>query len=224
MSNIQLSAEDRAINQPMEGMVTGYDAYMRKMTLGREQILRQKTIELAQIEPGESVLEVGCGTGSLTLAAKQKIGKTGKAVGIDVIPGMVEYSQKKAEQAQEEISFQLGSINQIPFGDNTFDVVMGSFMIFHMSDKTRKEGIKEIWRVLKPQGRLLFVDLAIPEQPLQKAIAKAIIFRGGLEHNLTELIPTFTTIGFSKIEYASVKFSILGLSVLGFLRGVAVKG
>jgi ubiquinone/menaquinone biosynthesis C-methylase UbiE len=141
-----------------------------------------------------------------------------------VIPGMVEYCQKKAEQAQEEINFQLGSINQIPFGDNTFDVVMGSFMIFHMSEKTRKEGIQEIWRVLKPQGRLLFVDLAIPEQTLQKAIAKAIIFRGGLEHNLTELIPTFTTIGFSKIEYASVKFSILGLSVLGFLRGVAVKG
>jgi ubiquinone/menaquinone biosynthesis C-methylase UbiE len=223
MNEIQLSTEDRAINQPMEGMVASYDGYMRKMTLGREQILRQRTIDLAQIEPGNCVLEVGCGTGSLTIAAKKKVGSAGKAVGIDVIPGMVEYSRKKAELANEEVTFQLGSINQIPFDDNTFDVVMGSFMIFHMSEKTRLEGVKDIYRVLKPNGRLLLVDLAMPEQSVQKAIARAIIFRGGLEHPLSELISVFGSAGFSKIEFAPMNFSVFGLSVLAYLRGVAKK-
>ena len=123
MNELKLSDEDRVINDPMEQMVSTYDAYMRKMTFGREPILRQRTVELALVKPGDSVLEVGCGTGSLTLAAKRQAGPTGKVVGIDVIPGMVEYSQRKAEQAHEEITFQLGSINDIPFADNTFDAV-----------------------------------------------------------------------------------------------------
>ena len=98
---------------------------------------------------------------------------------------------------------------------------MGSFMIFHMSEETRKQGIAEIHRVLKPQGRLLIVDLAMPTQPLQQAIARRIIFRGGLEHDLHELIPMMESSGFSGIEYAPVKFSILGISIIAYLRGSA---
>lgn len=223
MNELKISDEDRSINGPMEQMVSTYDAYMRKMTFGREQVLRQRTVDLALIKSGDSVLEVGCGTGSLTLAAKRQAGPSGKVVGIDVIPGMVEYSQRKAEQAHEEITFQLGNINDIPFADNTFDAVIGSFMIFHMAEETRKKGIAEIYRVLKPQGRLLIVDLAMPVQPLQQAIAKRIIFRGGLEHNLQELLPIIEAAGFSDIEQAPLKFSILGLSILAFVRGNAKK-
>lgn len=222
MSDLKLSVEDREINQPMEQMVSTYDAYMRKMTFGREQALRQRTVDLALIKPGDSVLEVGCGTGSLTLATKRQAGLSGKVVGIDVIPGMVEYSQQKAERAYEDITFQLGSINDIPFADNTFDAVMCSFMIFHMSEETRKMGIAEIYRVLKPQDRLLMVDLAMPIQPLQQTIAKRIIFRGGLEHELFELIPILESSGFSGIDYGPVKFSIFGISIIAYLRGSAL--
>jgi ubiquinone/menaquinone biosynthesis C-methylase UbiE len=223
MNELELSEEDRAINRPMEQMVSTYDAYMRKMTFGREQILRQKTVELAMIKPGDTVLEIGCGTGSLTLAAKRQAGPSGQVVGIDVIPGMVEYSRQKAAQANVDVTFQLGSINGLPFPDTSFDVVMCSFMIFHISEDTRRKGIAEIYRVLKPQGRLLVVDLAMPAQPLQRAIAKRIIFRGGLEHDLHELLPMMAVPGFSDIECAPVKFSILGLSILAYVRGSARK-
>jgi ubiquinone/menaquinone biosynthesis C-methylase UbiE len=221
MSELKLTDEDRAINQPMEKMVVTYDAYMRKMTFGREQILRQKTVELAFVKPGDSVLEVGCGTGSLTLEAKRHAGPSGKVVGIDVISSMVEYSQHKAAQENLDVAFQLGTINDLPFPDKSFDAVLCSFMIFHMSKETREKGIAEIFRVLKPQGRLLIVDLAMPTQPLQQAIAKRIIFRGGLEHELKELIPVLEASGFSEIECAPVKFSIFGISIIAFLRGKA---
>jgi len=120
------------------------------------------TVNLAQVKPGDCVLEVGCGTGTLTLAAKRQAGPSGKVFGIDIIPGMIELCQRKAAQANLDVTFQLGSIDDIPFSANQFDVVMCSFMIFHMSEMVRRKGIIEIYRVLRPQGRLLVLDLALP--------------------------------------------------------------
>jgi len=86
-------------------------------------------VNLAQVKPGDCVLEVGCGTGTLTLAAKRRAGASGQVFGIDVLPGMIELSQRKAEQAKEAVTFQLGSIDNIPFPTNHLDVVLCSFMI-----------------------------------------------------------------------------------------------
>ena len=109
---------------------------MRKMTFGREHTLRETTVNLAQVKLGDCVLEVGCGTGTLTLEAKRQAGSSGKVLGIDVIPGMIELSQHKAAQVNENITFQLGSIDDIPSSKNQFDVVMCSFMIFASSPKS----------------------------------------------------------------------------------------
>lgn len=214
--------EDKIMKSQMEKMVPSYDSYMRKMTFGRERTLRETTVSLAQVKPGDCVLEVGCGTGTLTLAAKRRAGSSGKAFGIDIIPGMIEISQRKAAQANENVTFQLGSIDDIPFSANQFDVVMCSFMIFHMSEMMRCKGIAEIYRVLKPQGRLLVLDLALPIQALPRAIAKTL-FGGMLQHDLRELLPLMEASGFSDVETAQVKFRVLGLSILAFVRGSARK-
>ena len=214
--------EDELMKSQMERMVHSYDSYMRKMTLGRERALREMTVSLAQVKPGDCVLEVGCGTGTLTLAAKRQAGPSGKVVGIDVIPGMIELSQQKAAQANVDVAFQLGSMDDIPFPASQFDAVLCSFMIFHMSEMVRRKGITEIYRVLKPQGRLLVLDLALPPQPLPRAIARAL-FGGMLQHDLRELLPLMETSGFSDIEIAQARFRVLGLSVLAFVRGSARK-
>jgi ubiquinone/menaquinone biosynthesis C-methylase UbiE len=214
--------EDKLIKSQMEKMVTSYDSYMRKITFGRERILREETIRLAQVKPGDCILEVGCGTGTLTLAAKRQSGPSGKVFGIDIIPGMIELSQRKAALANEDITFQLGSIDDIPFPANHFDVVMCSFMIFHMSDTTTRKGITEVYRVLKPQGRFLVLDLALPIQPLQRFIAQKL-FGSMLQHDLQELCPLMEAAGFSNIEIAQARFRVMGLSVLSFVRGWAEK-
>jgi ubiquinone/menaquinone biosynthesis C-methylase UbiE len=214
--------EDMRMKSQMEQMVNSYDSYMRKMTLGRERALREMTVNLAQVKPGDNVLEVGCGTGTLTLAAKRQAGPTGKVFGIDLIPGMIELSQRKAAQAGVAITFQLGSMEDIPFSANQFDAVMCSFMIFHMSETVRRKGIAEIYRVLKPQGRLLVLDLALPVQPLSRAIAKTL-FGSMLQHDLRELIPLMEASSFADIEVAQARFRVLGLSILAFVRGSARK-
>ena len=222
MNDADISKEDQLMKSQMEKMVPSYDSYMRKVTFGRERTLRETTVNLAQVKLGDCILEVGCGTGTLTLAAKRQAGPSGKAFGIDVIPGMIELSQRKAAQANEDVTFQLGSIDDIPFSANHFDVVMCSFMIFHMSEVVRRKGIAEIYRVLRPQGRLLVLDLALPTQPVPRAIARAL-FGGMLGHDLRELLPFMETSGFSGLEIAQAKFRVLGLPVLGFVRGSARK-
>ena len=88
--------EDQLMKSQMEKMVSSYDSYMKKMTFCRERLLREETVRLAQVVPGNAVLEVGCGTGTLTLAAKRQAGPSGQVCGIDIIPGMIEASQQKA--------------------------------------------------------------------------------------------------------------------------------
>ena len=161
-SNQSRDDEDTIMKNHMEKMVNSYDKYMNKITLGREDALRIMTVTLAQVKPGDCVLEIGCATGTLSLAAKRQAGPTGSVFGIDIIPGMIEVSRNKAAQAKLDVTFQLGNIENIPFPNEYFDVVICSFMIFHMSEKVRNKGIEEIYRVLKPQGRLLVLDLALP--------------------------------------------------------------
>jgi ubiquinone/menaquinone biosynthesis C-methylase UbiE len=209
---------DAQMRTAMEGMVGTYDSYMRKMTLGTERKLRDMEVGLAQLKSGDQVLEVGCGTGTLTLAAKRQVGAAGQAYGIDVIPKMIDVCRRKAEEAGAEISFQVGGIDNIPFPAGKFDAVLCSFMIFHMSEGVRHRGIQEIRRVLKPGGRLVVVDMALPAGGVARVIAKKL-FGGMLEHELSELVPLMKESGFVDIEIAPLNYSVFFLPVLSFVRG-----
>jgi ubiquinone/menaquinone biosynthesis C-methylase UbiE len=210
--------EDSVMKSQMARMANSYDSYMKKITLGRENSLRKMEVNLAQIKSGDCVLEVGCGTGTLTLAAKQHAGQSGKVFGIDIIPEMIEISQRKAAQAKLDVTFQLGSIDNIPSPDNQFDVIMCSFMIFHMSVEVRRKGIAEIYRVLKPKGRLMVLDLALPAHGVSRAIAK-VLLGFMLKHDLKELLPMMESSGFSGIQISQANFRILGFSLLSFVSG-----
>ena len=135
-----------------------YDLVMVLLTLGREKTLRKMTLDLGQVRPGDKVLEIGCGTGTLTLAAKVRVGASGEVVGIDIAPEMVEVASRKATRKGIDADFQAGSIEKIPFPDHSFDAVLCSFMIFHMPDAIRRKGFKEIYRVLKSGGHLFIID------------------------------------------------------------------
>lgn len=217
-SNQSSDDQDIIMKSQMERMVDSYDLYMKRITLGREDALRKMTVNLAQIKPGDCVLEVGCATGTLSLAAKRQAGSTGSVFGIDIIPGMIEVSREKAKQAKLDVTFQLGNIEDIPFPNDHFDVVMCSFMIFHMSERVRNKGIEEIYRVLKPNGKFLVLDLALPLNPVPRTFIK--LFLGFfLKHDLKELQPIMETSGFSNIEISMAKHRVIGLPILSFVLG-----
>jgi ubiquinone/menaquinone biosynthesis C-methylase UbiE len=131
---------------------------------GKEQTFRQMIIDLAQIQAGEAVLDVGCGTGTLAIVAKKRVGETGRVCGIDPSAQLLAGARRKAARARLSIDFQRERIERMPFPNQSFDVVLSTFMMHHVSDDLKRQGLSEIARVLKPQGRLLVIDFMHPDE------------------------------------------------------------
>jgi ubiquinone/menaquinone biosynthesis C-methylase UbiE len=137
-----------------------YDLFVWLMTLGRERRFREKLLEPAQLQAGEDVLDVGCGTGSLAMAAKRRVGTTGSVHGIDASPEMIARARYKARKAGLDVTFANGVAESLPFPDARFDVVLNTVMLHHLGSKARPIALAEMRRVLRPSGRLLTVDFA----------------------------------------------------------------
>ena len=137
---------------------------------GSEQALRQTTADLAQLQAGETVLDVGCGTGTLALVAKERVGQTGRVCGIDPAPQQIARARRKAARRGLPIDFQAGVIERLAFSDQSFDVVLSTFMMHHLPDDLKRQGLAEIARVLKPGGRLLVLDMKGPAGPWKSSM------------------------------------------------------
>src|SRR5215216_2689832 len=137
-----------------------YDALLTILTLGRERRFREQLLQLAHLEPGESVLDMGCGTGTLAIAAKRKVGGSSVVHGIDPSPEMIARAQRKAQRAGMDVAFQIATAQSLPFSDERFDVVLSTVMLHHLPRSGREQAVREARRVLKPGGRLLAVDFA----------------------------------------------------------------
>jgi ubiquinone/menaquinone biosynthesis C-methylase UbiE len=135
-----------------------YDLLIWLVTLGRERAFRDRMLRLAQLQPGESVLDVGCGTGSLAIAAKSQVGPTGTVFGLDASPEMIARAEMKARKARVDVGFKNAFAQSLPFPDSKFDVVLTTIMLHHLPKEARGQLAGEIRRVLKPGGRVLAID------------------------------------------------------------------
>jgi ubiquinone/menaquinone biosynthesis C-methylase UbiE len=147
----------------LHGTARFYDLIVWVVMLGRERVFREKVIDLARLKTGESVLDVGCGTGTLAIAAKRRVGPTGIVNGIDASPEMIARADRKAKKAKVEVVFKTAVVETLPFPDAHFDVVLSTLMLHHLPRPAREQCALEMRRVLKPGGRVLAVDFSIPQ-------------------------------------------------------------
>jgi ubiquinone/menaquinone biosynthesis C-methylase UbiE len=137
-----------------------YDLVVWFLTHGRPGAFQEKMAGLAHLVPGEAVLDVGCGTGSMAMVAKRQVGASGRVFGIDASPEMIARATSKAARAGIDVRFQQALAEALPFPDAQFDVVLSTLMLHHLPRKIRQQCVRDIRRVLKPTGRVLVVDFA----------------------------------------------------------------
>ena len=114
-----------------------------------------KLADIAGIEPGARVLDVGCGTGVLAREAAARVGPSGRVTGLDLNEGMLAV----ARRLRPEIDWRQGDALDLPFADEAFDVVASQFALMFFPDRAR--ALREMWRVLAPGGRLA-VAVCVP--------------------------------------------------------------
>ena len=115
---------------------------------------------LGEIREGESVLDIGCGTGVDTMIASIMVGPTGSVVGLDVSSEMLARARKNLSLTElGNVAFWEGSAEDLPFPDRSFDVVISSGVFNLVPDKAK--AAEEVFRVMKDGGRLMMADQAL---------------------------------------------------------------
>jgi len=156
---------------------------------------------LAQLNPGEVVLDLGSGGGIDVLLSARRVGPTGKVYGLDMTDEMLALAnENKRKAGAENVEFLKGEIENIPLSDNSVDVIISNCVINLSADKDRVLG--EAFRVLKPGGRFAVSDVvtrgAIPNEIRQKVLLWVGCIAGALDE--TEYRSKLKAAGFEQVE------------------------
>lgn len=185
----------------------------------REETFKRRLTSQTNIQPGMTVLDLGCGTGTLTLMIK-RAHPNAHVTGLDGDPQVLDIARDKSRGVN--IQWDEGLASSLPYPDSVFDRVVTSLVIHHLVTDDKRLAFKEVYRVLKPHGELHLVDFGPPHSSLTRLIRK---FMRGFEEaddNLDGLIPRFIKeAGFGSVNETEHFTTIFGpLSMIKAMKGV----
>ncbi len=132
------------------------------LSLGQQEAILEKTLEAAELRPGERLVDVGCGTGKLAVAAAKRLGdahgEKSHVLGIDATPGIIDLAIERAHRMGVAAEFQVGIAEELPLPDGAADAVTSSYFFHHLPSDVKSQALREMWRVLAPGGRLVITD------------------------------------------------------------------
>jgi ubiquinone/menaquinone biosynthesis C-methylase UbiE len=144
------------------------DCLENVISLGNLAPILRKTLDAALLGPGQRLVDVGCGSGRLAVAAARgnSTSAPSEVLGIDATPAMISLARKRAEREGSRAIFRVGVAEALPLPDQGTDAVTSSFLLHHLPPDVKPQALREMWRVLKPGGRLVVTDYATPRNLL----------------------------------------------------------
>lgn len=191
-----------------------YDAVVQVVTLGGARRVRSTTLDRAGVVPGARVLDVGCGTGTLTLEAKRRCGADARVHGLDVSVEMIARARAKAVEAGLDVALDVASAEALPVADGSCDVVLCSLALHHLRRSQRRTAVAEMLRVLAPGGRLVVVELS-PQKGVRALLHPLAFLHRGSGDMAAEVEVLLADVGFRDVDAGDV-----GVRNLRFVRGI----
>lgn len=170
--------------------------------LMRERLFKGRLVDQMALQPGQRILDVGCGTGTLALLIKERHPQN-EVVGIDPDPQILAIARRKAARSGAEVRFDVGYADRLPYPDASFDRVTSSLVFHHLRRETKRAALEEAYRVLRPGGELHIADIGRPSGVLMRLAVRPIVMLDGTDRvkdNIAGRLPTFMTgSGFSEV-------------------------
>ncbi len=201
-----------------------YDPLIRWMM--PEGAFKPQLVKQARVEPQHRVLDVGCGTATLTLLIKSSC-PNAEVVGLDCDQKMLDIAQKKASKAGLEIKFNCGMAFQLPYPDQYFDRVVSSLVLHHLTHADKIRTLAEIFRVLRPDGELHVGDWGQARSVSMRMAFLVVQMVDGFARtsdNVQGLLPKmFAEAGFQEVqETASYRTCLGPLSLYQAKKSLAI--
>jgi len=176
----------------------------------REDKFKYHLVNQAHLQPGQRILDLGCGTGTLTILIKQQQ-PASEVTGLDGDPHVLEIARIKAKDAGVDITWDVGMAFHMLYPTESFDRVLSYLVIHHLTTENKRRAFQEVLRILKPGGEFHFIDFGKPRDPLMALISLGI---GRLEEagdNMKGLIPVLLRdAGFNEVNECAHFKSIFG--------------
>jgi len=146
-------------------LTSTYDFLMRYGL--RESTFRERLVRQLGLRPRHRVLDLGCGTATLSMLIKRGQPET-EVIGLDGDPGILRRARAKIVASGLDIRLEQALAHQMPFADASFDRVVSSLMFHHLTPGNKRRALSEIYRVLRPGGQLHVVDWGLPQNALMR--------------------------------------------------------
>ena len=166
--------KNRRIHAMFSSVSQTYDLLNHLLSLNMDRHWRTRAVDLSRISPGQSVLDVCCGTGDMALAYAQREPRLKKIVGVDFVEPMLEIARRKCRRFQDKsptdrdhpLSWRwiCADAQKIPLEPQQFDHISCAFGIRNLQDL--QQGLNEMYRLLKSPGRVVILEFAMPKNPL----------------------------------------------------------
>lgn len=185
-----------------------YDSIMKYVV--RESIFKNRMVSQVSLDKGRRVLDLGCGTATLTLSIKKNFPEA-EAIGVDGDTEILKSARRKINMAIEDITLNRGAAFELPYVADSFDCVVSSLVFHHLNREDKIRSLKEVFRVLKPRGELYVADLGKPQNTMMRFTSLIMRWLEENYDNVKGLLPEMIrNAGFDQVDETAKFMTMFG--------------